>query len=167
MRILGIDPGYAILGFGILDQVGNHFDVVHFGAITTDAGEQMPQRLKTLYGELADLIALYQPDVVAMEELFFNKNAKTAIMVAQARGAAIVACVNQNLDFYEYTPLQIKQALTGYGRADKNQMQQMVRIILGMNEIVKPDDAADALAVAVCHGNSNQNNRILTYREGI
>lgn len=167
MRILGIDPGYAILGYGVLDMEGNKFSVVDYGVITTEAGEEMPLRLKTLYEELSHLIAMHQPETVAMEELFFNKNAKTAILVAQARGAAIVACMNAGLDFYEYTPLQIKQALTGYGRADKNQMQQMVKILLHLEEIPKPDDAADALAVAVCHGNSNQNNRVRTYREGI
>lgn len=167
MRILGIDPGYAILGFGILDMKGNQFSVVDYGVITTEAGMEMPARLEIIYKELIQLIERHKPQAVAMEELFFNKNAKTAILVAQARGVAIVACMNAGLDFYEYTPLQIKQALTGYGRADKNQMQQMVKILLHLEEIPKPDDAADALAVAVCHGNSNQNNRVRTYRKGI
>lgn len=167
MRILGIDPGYAILGYGILDMQGNSFKLVTYGAVTTEAGEEMPLRLKSLYEELSLIIDRYQPEVVAMEELFFNKNAKTAIMVAQARGAAIVACVNKGLVCYEYTPLQIKQALVGYGRADKNQVQQMVKYILGLAEIPKPDDAADGIAVALCHGNFSQNGRKFTYREGI
>ncbi len=161
MRILGIDPGYAILGYGIVDYHTNHFDVNGYGAITTDKDMEMPQRLKHIYSEISNLIDLYKPDVVAIEELFFNKNAKTAILVAQARGVAITACVNKNLPLYEYTPLQIKQALTGYGRADKQQIQSMVKLILHLDEVPKPDDTADALAVAICHGNTFDSSAVL------
>ena len=151
MRILGIDPGYAILGWGVLDLKGNHFSVVDYGAITTDAKMEMPYRLQHLYTELCAVIAKYQPDAASIEELFFNSNAKTAIMVGQARGVAVLACVNGGLDINEYTPLQIKQALVGYGRADKKQVQAMVKAILNLKEVPKPDDTADALALAVCH----------------
>ena len=154
MRILGIDPGYAIMGWGILDMKGNHFSVVDYGAITTEAGTPMPLRLQHLYTQLEAIIAKYQPEEAAIEELFFNNNAKTAIMVGQARGVAVLACVNGGLEISEYTPLQIKQALVGYGRADKKQVQAMVKAILNLNEVPKPDDTADAVAAAICHGHS-------------
>lgn len=154
MRILGIDPGYAILGYGIVDLVGNKFKVVDYGAVTTEAGMEMPDRLKVLYNSLMELIARYEPAVASVEELFFNTNAKTAILVGQARGVAVLACANSGLEIEEYTPLQIKQALVGYGRAEKKQVQQMVKTILNLKEVPKPDDTADALAAAVCHGHS-------------
>ncbi len=154
MRILGIDPGYAILGYGIIDMIGNRFKAIDYGAITTEAGMEMPDRLKVLYRSLMELIARYEPEVASVEELFFNTNAKTAILVGQARGVAVLACANSGVEIEEYTPLQIKQALVGYGRAEKTQVQQMVRTILNLKEIPKPDDAADALAAAVCHGHS-------------
>ncbi len=154
MRIIGIDPGYAILGWGVLDLKGNKFTVVDYGAITTNSKVAMPDRLKTLYSELTNIIEKYKPEEASIEELFFNSNAKTAIMVGQARGVAILACVNQNLNISEYTPLQIKQALSGYGRADKKQIQQMVKTILNLKEVPKPDDTADAVAAAICHGHS-------------
>lgn len=154
MRILGIDPGYAILGWSVLDLKGNHFSVVDYGAITTDAKMEMPIRLQHLYTELTAIIAKYQPEEAAIEELFFNNNAKTAIMVGQARGVIVLACVNGGLEISEYTPLQIKQALVGYGRADKKQIQAMVKAILNLSEVPKPDDTADAVAAAICHGHS-------------
>ena len=154
MRILGIDPGYAILGWGVLDMKGNHFSVVDYGAVTTDAKMEMPLRLQHLYTQLSAIIAEYKPEVASIEELFFNNNAKTAIMVGQARGVAVLACVNGGLEINEYTPLQIKQALVGYGRAERKQVQQMVKTILNLKEVPKPDDTADALAAAVCHGHS-------------
>lgn len=154
MRILGIDPGYAILGYGIIDMIGNRFKVIDYGAITTEAGMEMPDRLKVLYHSLMELIARHEPEVASVEELFFNTNAKTAILVGQARGVAVLACANLGLEIEEYTPLQIKQALVGYGRAEKKQVQQMVKTILNLKEIPKPDDTADALAAAVCHGHS-------------
>ncbi|MEG0291448.1 MAG: crossover junction endodeoxyribonuclease RuvC [Anaerovoracaceae bacterium] len=154
MRILGIDPGYAIMGYGIIDMKGNHFKVVHYGSVETSAKLSMPDRLKILYNSLMDIINEYNPDTCGIEELFFNTNATTAIKVGQARGVAILACANSSLEIDEYTPLQIKQALTGYGRADKKQVQTMVKSILNLREVPKPDDTADALAVAVCHGHS-------------
>lgn len=169
MRILGIDPGYAILGYGIIDMVGNRFSVVDFGAVTTDAGTEMPQRLETLYDEVSKIIEKYKPDEASIEELFFNNNAKTAILVGEARGVAVLACAKNNLKISEYTPLQIKQALVGYGRADKKQVQAMVKAILNLESVPKPDDTADALAAAVCHGHAagNRSSRVLKIREGI
>ncbi|MCI5721611.1 MAG: crossover junction endodeoxyribonuclease RuvC [Firmicutes bacterium] len=157
MRILGVDPGYAILGWGVLDLKGNHFSVVDYGAITTDAKMEMPLRLQHLYIQLCAVIEKYKPEVASIEELFFNSNAKTAIMVGQARGVAVLACVNGGLEVNEYTPLQIKQALVGYGRADKKQVQAMVKAILNLSEVPKPDDTADAVAAAICHGHSAGN----------
>lgn len=154
MRILGIDPGYAIMGWGVLDLKGNHFSVVDYGAITTDAKMEMPYRLQHLYAELGAIIEKYKPEEAAIEELFFNSNQKTAIMVGQARGVAVLACVNGGLEIAEYTPLQIKQALVGYGRADKKQIQAMVKAILNLDSVPKPDDTADAVAAAICHGHS-------------
>lgn len=154
MKILGIDPGYAILGYGIVEMTGNRFKVCDYGAVTTDAGMQMPDRLKILYQSLMDIIAEHEPDVASVEELFFNTNAKTAILVGQARGVAVLACANSGLEINEYTPLQIKQALVGYGRADKKQVQAMTKTILNLKTVPKPDDTADALAAAVCHGHA-------------
>lgn len=154
MRILGIDPGYAILGYGIVDLSGNRFTVCDYGAVTTDKDMDMPDRLKHIYCRLMEIIDEYRPDAAAVEELFFNKNTKTALGVGQARGVTILACANSGLDIFEYTPLQVKQGLIGYGRAEKEQVQFMVKAILKLSEIPKPDDTADALAVAICHGHS-------------
>ena len=154
MRILGIDPGYAILGYGIVDLVGNKFSVVDYGAITTDPSMDMPSRLVKLFDGLTELISAFKPDEASIEELFFNSNAKTAILVGEARGVAVLACAKGNLKINEYTPLQIKQALVGYGRADKTQVQFMVKTMLNLKEVPKPDDTADALAAAICHGHS-------------
>ena len=152
MRILGIDPGYAILGYGIIEMKGNHFSVCGYGAVTTDASMDMPDRLKHLYTQIMEIIQEYEPDVASVEELFFNTNTKTALLVGQARGVIILACANSGLDIFEYTPLQIKQGIVGYGRADKKQIQAMVKTILNLKEVPKPDDTADALAAAICHG---------------
>ena len=154
MRILGIDPGYAIMGWGVIDQEGNRFRAVDYGSITTEAGVEMPRRLQILYDGLTEVIRAYAPEVASIEELFFNNNAKTVIHVGEARGVAILACVNNGLPVHEYTPLQIKQALVGYGRADKKQVQTMVKTILGLEEVPKPDDTADAVAAAICHGHA-------------
>lgn len=154
MRILGIDPGYAILGYGIIEMRGNRFKVIDYGAVTTEAGMEMPDRLKVLYNSLMELIGRFEPEVASVEELFFNTNAKTAILVGQARGVALLACSNSGLEIAEYTPLQIKQALVGNGRAEKKQVQFMVKTILHLKEAPKPDDTADALAAAICHGHS-------------
>ncbi len=154
MRILGIDPGYAILGWGVIDVVGNKFSVVDYGSILTDTKMEMPARLQVLYNGLTELIHKYKPDDASIEQLFFNSNAKTAILVGEARGVAVLACANGNLNIGEYTPLQIKQALVGYGRADKKQVQYMVKTMLNLKAVPKPDDTADALAAAICHAHS-------------
>ena len=161
MKILGIDPGYAILGYGVVEKIGNKFKVCDYGAITTDAGTPMTERLEYLYDSLREIIEEHHPDVASIEELFFNTNAKTAILVGQARGVAILACVKGGLEIEEYTPLQIKQALVGYGRADKKQVQIMVKTILNLKEIPKPDDTADALAAAICHAHSADTRKML------
>ncbi|MBR5613953.1 MAG: crossover junction endodeoxyribonuclease RuvC [Clostridia bacterium] len=156
MRILGVDPGYAIVGVGSVEYEGNRFKVVEYGAITTEAGEDMSDRLKKIYDDMTELIERVKPDAVAVEELFFQNNQKTAINVAQARGVLILAAKNYNIPVFEYTPLQVKQAVVGYGRAEKKQVQQMTKAILNLSEIPKPDDTADALALAVCHAHSCQ-----------
>ncbi len=154
MKILGIDPGYAILGYGVVEKIGNQFKAHRYGAVTTDAGMPMTDRLEHLYNSLREIIEEEKPDAASIEQLFFNTNAKTAILVGQARGVAILACVKGGLMVEEYTPLQIKQALVGYGRAEKKQVQMMVKTILHLKEIPRPDDTADALAAAICHGHS-------------
>ncbi|MBO4941290.1 MAG: crossover junction endodeoxyribonuclease RuvC [Clostridia bacterium] len=154
MRIIGIDPGYAIVGVGCIDYEGNKFKVVEYGAITTKAGEDMFDRLKKIYDEAVDLITRTKPDAVAIEELFFQNNQKTAINVAQARGVLVLAAKNLGVPVFEYTPLQVKQAVVGYGRAEKKQVQQMTKAILNLSEVPKPDDTADALALAVCHAHT-------------
>ncbi|MBR2452490.1 MAG: crossover junction endodeoxyribonuclease RuvC [Clostridia bacterium] len=154
MRIIGIDPGYAIVGVGCIDYEGNRFKIVEYGAITTEAGEDMTDRLKRIYDEAVDIITRTKPDALAIEELFFQNNQKTAINVAQARGVLILAAKNSGVPVFEYTPLQVKQAVVGYGRADKKQVQQMTKAILNLSEVPKPDDTADALALAVCHAHT-------------
>ncbi len=154
MIILGIDPGLAILGCGIIRYEGNHFKTIAYGSITTSSTMPTPVRLKKIYDELNELIIKYNPEVVAIEELFFNTNTKTALLVGHARGVAVLAAVNNDKEIFEYTPLQVKQGVTGYGRADKVQVQQMVKTLLNLSEIPKPDDVADALAVAICHAHT-------------
>jgi crossover junction endodeoxyribonuclease RuvC len=154
MRILGIDPGYAILGYGVIDSDGVDYELVECGAVRTDSKTPMPIRLKTIYSDLMEIIGDTEPETAAIEELFWGTNTTTAIGVGEARGAAIVACANCGLSIYEYTPLQIKMALTGYGRAEKEQMQELVRTMLRLEKPPKPDDVADALAAAICHANS-------------
>ncbi|MDK2811727.1 MAG: crossover junction endodeoxyribonuclease RuvC [Petroclostridium sp.] len=161
MVILGIDPGIAIVGYGIIKYEGNKFTVIDYGAVTTAPSMSLPERLKVIYRETECLIDTYHPDVVTVEELFFNKNVKTALTVGHGRGVAILAAANKGLNIYEYTPLQVKQSVVGYGRAEKAQVQQMVKVILSLTAVPKPDDVADALAVAVCHAHSaNMNNRL-------
>ncbi len=154
MIILGVDPGYAITGYGVIEKLGNKYKYLAHGVITTDSSLNFQERLKINHEELNKIIKQYKPELFSIEELFFAKNTKTAINVAQARGVIILTALQNNLKIYEYTPLQIKQALTGYGRADKNQIQQMVKILLNLKAIPKPDDAADALAIAITCGNS-------------
>ena len=162
MIILGIDPGYAIVGVGIIEHKGNKFKPIAYDAITTHAKTATSLRLKTIYDDINFCIDKFKPDAIAIEELFFNNNAKTAIAVAQARGVLVVSAANKGIPIYEYTPLQIKQSVAGYGRADKQQVQHMVKTLLGLNAVPKPDDAADALAVAICHANSSTMNEHLS-----
>ena len=155
MRILGIDPGFAIVGVGVIDYEGNKFRTVDYGAITTKAGEDMSDRLKKIFDELTEIIDRHKPDVMAIEELFFNSNQKTAISVAQARGVLILAAKNKGVPICEYTPLQVKQAVVGYGKAEKHQVMDMTKRILKLPAVPKPDDAADAVAIALCHARSH------------
>jgi len=154
MRILGIDPGNAIMGYGILDYSGNRFTPVDYGCLRSTAGVPQHLRLQKLYNELNNLLKKYKPDCLAVEELFFNRNTKTALVVGQARGIVLLAAAEAGIEVYEYTPLQVKQAAVGRGRAEKGQVQYMVKIILNLPEIPRPDDVADALAVAICHANN-------------
>jgi crossover junction endodeoxyribonuclease RuvC len=151
VRVIGIDPGTALTGWGVVDGDGNTLTMVAGGVIETPAGMPLPQRLQAIYRELTGLIAQWQPETSAIEELFFGKNVTTALVVGHGRGAAILALANAGLPIAEYKPLVIKQALTGHGGADKQQMQHMVKLLLQLDDIPRPDDAADALAVAICH----------------
>lgn len=153
MRVLGIDPGYNIIGYGVIETDG--CKVVDYGVITTPKTMSISERLHTIFKACNELMETFKPDEVAFEELFFNTNSTTAIPVAEARGVLIVACKEYTNKLFEYTPLQIKQALTGNGRAEKKQVQFMVKNILGLSSVPKPDDAADALAVALCHMQTN------------
>lgn len=155
MIILGIDPGYGIVGFGVIEKTLTGIKVIDYGAIYTYKTDTFPIRLKKIYEGMNQLISKYKPDFVCAEELFFNHNVTTAINVAQARGVILLSAVQNCGALYEYTPLQIKQALTGQGRADKKQVQFMVKANLGLKAIPKPDDAADALAVALTHAQTN------------
>jgi crossover junction endodeoxyribonuclease RuvC len=154
VTILGLDPGTATTGWGIIEKGPKETKMVAYGCIETCKTKCAPDRLKEIADDLTKLIKTYKPDEAAVEDLFFFKNLKTAVKVAQARGVLLLVCCQQRLQISEYTPLQIKQALTGYGRADKNQVQQMVKQVFKLDSIPKPDDAADALAVAICHEQS-------------
>lgn len=156
MIILGVDPGYALVGFGVIEKTGNSFKVLDYGVIETTKKDTIPVRLKIIYDGMKYLLNKYKPEAVAMEELFFQHNQTTVINVAQARGVISLAAIENCGNLFEYTPMQIKQALTGFGRAEKKQVQFMVKSILNLKEIPKPDDAADALAVAITHAQSNQ-----------
>ncbi len=156
MIILGIDPGFAIVGVGVIQYKGNKFSVIDHYAITTKAGLPLEERLKLIYEGIEEVIKKYKPDCMAIEELFFNNNAKTAIQVGQARGVILLGAVNCGIPIYEYTPLQVKQSVVGYGRADKTQVQQMTKSLLNLTKVPKPDDVADALALAICHAHSHK-----------
>ena len=151
MRILGVDPGIARTGWGIVEVQSSKFKVQSYGCIETLAKLELSQRLKQIYTKLTDIVQKHKPDVLALEELFFNTNAKTAFVVGQARGVVLLAAAENKLPVSVYTPLQVKIAVTGYGRAEKNQVGQMVKVILKLKESPKPDDVADALAVALTH----------------
>lgn len=154
MRVLGIDPGIATTGYGVVEKQGNRLKVVDFGVITTLAHTPLPRRLSQMAVDLRRVIGDTTPTHVAVEELFFNTNAKTALIVGQARGVILLVAQESQLDIFGYTPIQVKLGVTGYGRADKNQIQQMVKQLLNLETIPKPDDAADALAIAICHAHS-------------
>lgn len=154
IRILGVDPGYAIVGFGILDYDGVRFTPIEYGAVLTEAGIPFPERLKAIHTDMEFIFTKYSPDCMAIERLYFNTNQKTAIDVAQARGVTVLSAARRNIPIAEYTPLQVKSSVTGYGKAEKQQVMEMTRQLLGLAQIPKPDDAADALAIAICHGHS-------------
>ncbi len=153
--ILGIDPGLATVGFGVIRAEATRQELISCGAITTPAGQRISVRLEQIYRDALELIDMFKPDAISMEELFFNTNHTTGIAVAQARGVLILAGQTRNVPMFEYTPLQVKQTITGYGRAQKPQMMEMVRRTLGLDAVVKPDDASDALALAICHARSS------------
>ncbi len=154
MRILGIDPGIATVGFGVVDTDRNKQTLVRCGVITTPAHTPLSGRLDRIYDDLNELFGIFKPEAAAIEELFFNTNITTGISVAQGRGVIVLACYRAGIPVFEYTPLQVKQAVVGYGRAEKKQVIDMVRRILDMKEAPKPDDAADAVAIALCHARS-------------
>ena len=155
MIILGIDPGYAIVGWGVIEYNSNKFNVIDYGAVTTQAGTPFNDRLKMVYDGIDTIMKRYSPQALAIEKLFYNTNAKTVIDVAQARGVINLAAVQNNIPIFEYTPLQVKQSVVGYGRAEKKQVQEMTRVILKLEKIPKPDDTADALAMAICHAHAS------------
>ena len=167
MRILGIDPGVAIVGFGLIESDHGSLRMLQYGAITTPAGQPLAARLLQISRDMAELIDAFRPDEMSIEELFFSKNITTGIAVAHARGVILCAAEKKRLPIYEYTPMQVKQAVTGYGKAVKKQVQEMTRILLHLPAIPKPDDTADALAMAItfCHTNGNQLNRFR--RQGV
>jgi len=152
--ILGIDPGYAIVGFGALDYTANRFRTLQYGAITTASHTAFEDRLAEIYTDMTQLLANVQPDAMAMETLFYTTNQKTVIAVAEARGVLLLAARQANVPVFEYTPLQVKQSVSGYGRAPKKQVQEMTKRLLGLDAVPKPDDTADALAMAICHAYS-------------
>ena len=154
MRILGIDPGYAIVGYGVLEFDNTRFKVINYGAITTESDTPIDKRLAEIYDDMCRVLDMFKPDCMSIEKLYFNTNITTGIDVAQARGVTMLAAVQRGVPIYEYTPLQVKVAVTGYGRAEKQQMQEMTKNILHLKEVPKPDDTADALAIAICHGHT-------------
>lgn len=162
MLVIGIDPGTATTGYGLVqeDESGN-LQAIAYGVIETSARQEMPQRLYELYQQLRDIVLLHRPDCAAVEKLFFQKNVRTALSVGQARGVALLVLAEAQLDIYEFTPLEIKQAISGFGSADKIQVQQMVRVLLNLEEIPSPDDAADALAIAICHIHTHRIHRLM------
>ncbi len=154
MRILGIDPGYAIVGFGVVDYDGRKFTPVEYGAILTEAHTPFTERLRAIYTDMEFIFEKFRPECMAVEKLFFTTNQKTAIDVAQARGITVLSAAKRDIPVFEYTPLQVKSAVVGYGKAEKQQVMEMTKNLLGLSHIPRPDDAADALAIAICHGHT-------------
>ena len=167
MRVLGIDPGYAIVGWGVVEYIGNRFAPIGYGAVITEKDTPFEQRLVEIYEGVLDICKRYQPEALSIEKLYYQHNQTTVIGVAEARGVILLAAAQAGLPIYEYTPMQVKQAVTGYGKAVKKQVQEMTRILLHLPAIPKPDDTADALAMAItfCHTNGNQLNRFR--RQGV
>lgn len=163
MRIIGIDPGYAIVGFGVIEYNKASFKAIQYGAVTTPADMDFNSRLKVIYDDVSYILDNFKPEYLAIERLYFTTNQKTAIDVAEARGVILLAARQREIPIFEYTPLQVKQSVTGYGKAIKKQVQEMTKRILNLPEIPKPDDTADALAIAVCHAHS-YNSRLSDYR---
>ena len=155
MRILGIDPGYGITGFGLIEAERNQYKLLHCGAITTPAGMDFSARLEIIYNDMRELLQVAKPDCVAIEELFFGQNVTTGIGVAQSRGVILLAIRQAGLEVSQYKPMQVKQAVVGYGNATKHQVMDMTKRILGLSQSPKPDDAADAVAIALCHARSS------------
>ncbi len=151
MLVLGIDPGTAITGYGLVSKEDDALTLVDYGTITTPQEAPLPQRLQTIYRELREIVSQHQPTAAAVEKLFFSKNVRTALSVGQARGVALLAVADAGLPLHEYTPLQVKQSVVGYGRATKEQVQKLVQMLLDLDFVPQPDDAADAIAVAICH----------------
>lgn len=164
MIILGIDPGYAIVGYGVLEYRSGKFRVIDYGAITTEAGVPFNRRLEIIYDGLCEIIEKYKPEAMSVEKVFYNNNAKTVIDVSQARGVIMLAAQKNRVKVYEYTPLQVKQSVVGYGRADKKQVQEMTRRILALEKVPKPDDTADAIAMAICHAHTSASSSVGTLR---
>lgn len=155
MRILGIDPGYATIGYGVIEYDNFHFKPINYGAVITKPDKVFADRLCDIFSDINTLIETYKPDCMSIEKLYFNTNTTTAIDVAQARGVIILAARMAKINIFEYTPLQVKQSITGYGRAEKRQVMEMVKNLLRLNSVPKPDDTADALALAICHGHTS------------
>lgn len=158
MVILGIDPGYATVGYGVIEYQRGKFRVLDYGAVTTPAGLDFSNRLQIIYEGICELCDRFKPDCMSVEELFFNTNITTGIQVGHARGVIMLAGHQKGVEFNEYTPLQVKQSVVGYGRAEKHQVMEMTRQLLGLEKIPRPDDAADALALAICHAHSAKSN---------
>ena len=156
MVILGIDPGYATVGYGVIEYNGRGFRTLDYGAVTSPPGVPFQRRLEMIYEGVNELIGRFKPDAVSVEELFFNTNLKTGIAVAHARGVILLAVQKSGVPFFEYTPLQVKQSVVGYGRAEKMQVMQMTKSLLGLEKIPRPDDAADALALAIYHAHASR-----------
>lgn len=168
MVILGIDPGYAIVGWGLIEYKNNQYRPIRFGAIVTEADMDFNKRLQVIYDDVSQIIKTFKPEALSIEKLYFQNNQKTAIMVAEARGVTLLAAQQAGLSIYEYTPLQVKTAVTGYGKAHKPQVMEMTRRLLNLPAVPKPDDTADALAIAICHTQAHGGElRQKLYREGI
>lgn len=166
MLVLGIDPGTAITGWGVVGKEDNELSLVAYGTVNTSRDAPLPQRLQTIHRELGEIMSEHRPDAVAVEKLFFSRNVRTALRVGQARGVALLAVADAGIPLHEYTPLEVKQSVVGYGRATKEQIQQLVKMLLGLDHVPHPDDAADAIAVAICHIHSARLQDILAAEAG-